>query len=164
MRLYGVTGYKNAGKTGLVARLVAEIAGRGLAVSTIKHTHHDVDIDTPGTDSFRHREAGAREVVLASAARFAIMHELRGRAEPPLDVLLARMAPVDLVIAEGYKSARHPKVEAWRAEAGHALMAPDDPTIRAVASDTVLPDLHKPRFALDDTAAVADFILREVGL
>ena len=164
MRLYGVTGFKNAGKTGLVERLVAEIAGRGLTVSTIKHTHHAVDLDQPGTDSFRHRQAGAAEVVLASDTRWTLMHELRGRAAPPLEMLLARMAPVDLVIAEGFKTERHPKVEAWRAAAGHGVMAPDDPTIRAVAADSVLPDLSVPRFALDDTRGVADFILREVGL
>lgn len=164
MRLYGVTGFKNAGKTGLVERLVTEITGRGLSVSTIKHTHHDVDVDRTGADSHRHRVAGATEVVLASSSRWALMHELRGRDEPPLEMLLERMSAVDLVIAEGYKTAKHPKVEAWRASAGHALMAPDDPTIRAVASDTVLPDLTVPRFDLNDTAAVADFVLKEVGL
>ena len=164
MKLFGVTGFKNAGKTGLVERLVTEIAGRGLTVSTVKHTHHDVDLDAPGTDSFRHRAAGAREVVLASANRWAMLHELRGQAEPTLEGLMARMAPVDLVIAEGYKTARHPKVEAWRQAAGHRLMAPDDPTIRAVAADTALAGLCVPRLDLDDTRGIADFILREVGL
>jgi molybdopterin-guanine dinucleotide biosynthesis protein MobB len=164
VRLYGVTGWKNAGKTGLMERLVTEIAGRGFTVSTLKHAHHTFDVDQPGKDSHRHRTAGATEVLLASRTRWALMHELRDRDEPPLEMLLEKLAPVDLVLVEGYKRDRHPKVEAWRAAAGHRLIAPDDPTIRAVASDTSLPDLKVPRFHLDDTVAVADFILREVGL
>lgn len=164
MRLYGVTGWKNAGKTGLMERLVTEITGRGFSVSTVKHAHHDFDVDQPGRDSHRHRVAGATEVLVASGRRWALMHELRGRDEPPLEVLLDRLAPVDLVLVEGYKRDRHPKVEAWRAEAGHGLIATDDPTIRAVASDRPLPDLKVPRFDLDDSRAIADFILGEVGL
>ena len=164
MRLYGVTGWKNAGKTGLMERLVAEIAGRGLTVSSLKHAHHTFDVDQPGKDSHRHRQAGAQEVLLASATRWALMHELRGAPEPPLEALLAKLAPVDLVLIEGYKRDRHPKVECWRAAAGHAVMAPHDPTIRAVAADAVLDDLPVPRFDLDDTAAIADFIIAEVGL
>ncbi|WP_299723914.1 molybdopterin-guanine dinucleotide biosynthesis protein B [uncultured Tateyamaria sp.] len=163
MRLYGVVGWKNAGKTGLMERLVTEIAGRGLTVSTIKHAHHSFDVDQPGKDSHRHRVAGASEVLLASANRFALMHELRGGDEPTLSDLLARLSPVDLVLVEGYKRDAHPKVEAHRAATGNALIAPDDPTIRAVASDTPL-DLDRPVFDLDDTRAVADFILAEVGL
>ncbi|QIE41756.1 molybdopterin-guanine dinucleotide biosynthesis protein B [Rhodobacteraceae bacterium SC52] len=164
MRIYGVTGWKNAGKTGLMERLVTEITGRGITVSTLKHAHHSFDVDQPGKDSHRHRTAGATEVLLASRGRWALMHELRDRDEPPLEVLLEKLAPVDLILIEGYKRDRHPKVEAWRADAKHSLIAPDDPTIRAVASDTVLPDLTVPRFDLDDTAAIADFILGEVGL
>lgn len=163
MRLYGVTGWKNAGKTGLMERLVTEITGRGLTVSTVKHAHHSFDVDHPGKDSYRHRQAGASEVVLASRNRVAHMIELRGAEEPTLDSLLARLAPVDLVLVEGYKRDRHPKVEAHRAETGNTLIAPDDPTIRAVASDTPL-TLDRPVFDLDDTAAIADFILAEVGL
>jgi len=164
MRLYGVTGWKNAGKTGLMERLVTEITGRGYSVSTVKHAHHDFDVDQPGRDSHRHRMAGATEVLVASRQRWALMHELRGRDEPPLELLLDRLAPVDLVLVEGYKRDRHPKVEAWRAAAGHGLIASDDPTIRAVASDQPLPDLRVPRFDLDDTRAIADFILGEVAL
>lgn len=164
MKLYGVTGWKNAGKTGLMERLVADITARGLTVSTVKHAHHSFDVDQPGKDSFRHRTAGAQEVILASGSRWALMHELRGQGEPPLDVLLEKLAPVDLVLVEGYKRDRHPKVEAWRADAGHDLIAPGDPTIRAVAADTALPGLSVPRFDLDATPAIADFILREVGL
>ncbi|CUH49412.1 molybdopterin-guanine dinucleotide biosynthesis protein B [Ruegeria atlantica] len=163
MRVYGVTGWKNAGKTGLVERLVTEITGRGFSVSTVKHAHHAVDVDQTGTDSFRHREAGASEVLLASGKRIAVMQELRGAPEPPLADLLARLLPVDLVLIEGFKRESHPKVEAFRAEAGNALMAPENSTIRAVASDTPL-QLQVPVFDLDNTAAVADFILKEVGL
>lgn len=164
MRIYGVTGWKNAGKTGLMERLVAEIAGRGLTVSTLKHAHHSFDVDHPGKDSHRHRAAGATEVLLSSRGRWALMHELRGRQEPPLEMLLQKLAPVDLVLIEGYKRDRHPKIEAFRAAAGHMLIAPDDPTIRAIASDTVLADVALPRFDLNDTVAIADFILSEVGL
>ena len=163
MRLYGVVGWKNAGKTGLMERLVTEITGRGLAVSTIKHAHHGFDVDQPGKDSHRHRIAGAREVLLASANRFALMHELRGDEEPTLDALIARLSPVDLVLVEGYKRDAHPKVEAHRAATGNGLIAPEDPTIRAVAGDTPL-TLDRPVFDLDDTGAIADFILSEVGL
>ena len=163
MRVYGIVGWKNAGKTGLVERLVAEITGRGFSVSTVKHAHHSFDVDQPGRDSHRHRVAGAREVLLASGQRFALMHELRGQDEPSLQSLLARLSPVDLVLIEGYKRESHPKVEAHRADLGNALIAPSDPTIRAVASDVPL-DLDRPVFDLDDTGVVADFILAEVGL
>ncbi|KNX43290.1 Molybdopterin-guanine dinucleotide biosynthesis adapter protein [Roseovarius tolerans] len=163
MRLYGVTGWKNAGKTGLMERLVAEITGRGYSVSTVKHAHHTFDVDHPGKDSHRHRVAGAREVLLASRNRFALMHELREAAEPTLEVLLQKLSPVDLVLVEGYKRDRHPKIEAFRSETGNALIAPDDPTIRAVASDAPL-DLDRPVFDLNDTGVIADFILAEVGL
>ena len=163
MKLYGVVGWKNAGKTGLMERLVAEIAGRGLTVSTVKHAHHSFDVDQPGKDSHRHRVAGAHEVLLASRSRFALMHEIRDAPEPTLDELLARLAPVDLVLIEGYKRDRHPKIEAFRAVTGNPLIAPEDPTVRAVASDVAL-ELDRPVFDLDDTGAIADFILAEVGL
>lgn len=163
MRLYGVVGWKNAGKTGLMERLVAEITGRGFTVSTVKHAHHTFDVDHPGKDSYRHRRAGASEVLLASRNRIALMEELRGQPEPPLADLLTRLKPVDLVLIEGYKRDSHPKVEAHRAETGNPLIAPDDPTVRAVASDTPMP-LDRPVFDLNDTVAIADFILAEVGL
>ena len=163
MRIYGVVGWKNAGKTGLMERLVTEITGRGHSVSTVKHAHHSFDVDHEGKDSHRHRVAGAREVLLASRSRFALMHELRDAPEPTLDDLLRRLSPVDLVLVEGYKRDGHPKVEAHRAVTGNPLIAPDDPTVRAVASDTAL-DLDRPVFDLDDTRAIADFILSEVGL
>lgn len=163
MKIYGVTGWKNNGKTGLMERLVAEFCARGLTVSTIKHAHHATDVDQPGTDSHRHRQAGASEVVLASAGRIAIMQELRGAPEPPLAELLARLSPVDLVLVEGYKRQPHPKIEAFRQAAGTDLIAPQDPSIRAVASDTPLA-LDRPVFDLNDTAAIADFIETELGL
>jgi molybdopterin-guanine dinucleotide biosynthesis protein MobB len=163
MRIYGVTGWKNAGKTGLMERLVAEITGRGYTVSTVKHAHHTFDVDQPGKDSHRHRIAGATEVLLASRNRFALMHELREAEEPSLETLLQKLSPVDLVLVEGYKRDRHPKVEAFRAETGNPLIATDDPTIRAVASDTAL-TTDCPLFDLNDTKGIADFILAEVGL
>lgn len=163
MKLYGVVGWKNAGKTGLMERLVTEITARGVSVSTIKHAHHAFDVDHPGKDSFRHRAAGAQEVLLASRARVALMQELRGAQEPDLAELLARLSPVDLVLIEGYKRDAHPKIEAHRAETGNPLIAPGDPSVRAVASDVPL-DLDRPVFDLNDTVSIADFILAEVGL
>lgn len=163
MRVYGVTGWKNAGKTGLMERLVEEISRRGFTVSTVKHAHHTFDVDHPGRDSYRHRSAGARQVMLSSRNRWALMSELRGDDEPTLSDLLEKLDPVDLILIEGYKRDSHPKVEAYRAETGNPLIAPGDPTIRAVASDSAL-DLDRPVFDLDDTAAIADFILSEVGL
>ena len=163
MKIYGIVGYKNAGKTGLMERLVTEITGRGVSVSTLKHAHHTFDVDHPGKDSYRHRQAGAQQVLLASGTRWALMSELRGAAEPPLADLLRLLSPVDLVLVEGYKRDAHPKVEAFRAVTGNPLIAPDDPTVRAVASDTAL-TLDRPVFDLDDTATIADFILSEVGL
>ncbi|MBT6190587.1 MAG: molybdopterin-guanine dinucleotide biosynthesis protein B [Tateyamaria sp.] len=163
MNIYGIVGWKNAGKTGLMERLVTEMTSRGLRVSTVKHAHHSFDVDHPGKDSHRHRIAGATEVLLASRNRFALMHELRDAPEPTLSALLERLSPVDLVLIEGYKRDAHPKVEAHRASTGNPLIASGDPTIRAVASDTAMV-LDRPVFDLNDTVAVADFILSEVGL
>ena len=162
MNVYGITGWKNAGKTGLMERLVAEFTVRGLKVSTIKHAHHRFDIDHPGKDSHRHREAGANEVVLSSGVRWAHMGELRGADEPSLEAHLARLSPCDLVLIEGYKGEAHPKIEAHRAVTGSALIAPTDPRVRAVASDVSLDDLSVPVFDLDDTTAIADFITADV--
>lgn len=163
MRLYGVVGWKNAGKTTLMERLVAEIAGRGYSVSTLKHTHHGVDLDRPGKDSYRHRAAGARQTILASSARWALMTELRGAEEPPLSALLARLDPVDLVLVEGWKRDDHPKIEAWRAETGQPLIAAADPTVRAVASNDA-PAAPCPVIGLDAVAEIADFLLADLGL
>jgi len=163
MNIYGIVGWKNAGKTGLMERLVTEMTSRGLRVSTVKHAHHSFDVDHPGKDSHRHRIAGATEVLLASRNRFALMHELRDAPEPTLSTLLERLSPVDLVLIEGYKRDAHPKVEAHRASTGNPLIASGDPTIRAVASDTSMV-LDRPVFDLNDTVAVTDFILSQVGL
>lgn len=163
MRLYGITGWKDMGKTTLMERVVADITRRGLSVSTVKHAHHDTDIDQPGRDSFRHREAGARQVMLASPRRWALMTELRDAPEPPLADLLAQLAPVDLVLIEGYKHEPHAKVEAYRSVIGKPPLAERNSTVRAVAGDVNL-DLQVPVLPLDDTAAISDFILREVGL
>ena len=138
MKVFGVIGWKNSGKTSLMERLVTDITARGLTVSTVKHVHHDVDLDQPGKDTFRHRAAGAVEVVLASANRFALMHEHRG-LEPALAEILSRLAPVDLVLVEGYKRDAHPKIEVFRRETGHALIQPTDPTTRAISGSPAGP-------------------------
>ncbi len=163
MKIYGVIGWKNSGKTSLMERLVAHITGLGITVSTVKHVHHDVDLDQPGKDTFRHRAAGATETVLASAHRFALMREHRG-PEPELPQIIARLAPVDLVLVEGYKRDAHPKIEVWRTDTNQPLIQPNDPLIRAVATDAALPSLTVPTLDLNDTAAVAAFILQETGL
>lgn len=161
--VYGVTGWKNAGKTTLMERLVAEMSERGLTVSTIKHAHHATDVDQPGRDSYRHRQAGASEVLLASPTRWALMHELREAREWELEELLEKLSPVDLVLVEGYKRAPHPKVEAWRAEARREPLAGRFPNIRAIAADGPL-ETDLPLLDLDDTAAITDFILADLGL
>lgn len=164
MKVYGVIGWQNSGKTTLMEQLVAQITARGVTVSTVKHVHHNVDLDQPGKDSWRHRQAGAHEVVLASAQRFAILHEHRG-PEPALTEVLARLAPVDLVLVEGYKRDSHPKIEVWRdGVADRPMIQPDDPLVRAVASDAALTGLTVPLLPLNDPAVVADFILAELGL
>lgn len=159
----GVVGWKNNGKTTLVTRLVAHLVARGLRVSTVKHAHHSVDVDQPGKDSHRHREAGASEVVLATARRWVLIHELRDEPEPPLEELLAKMAPADLVIVEGFKRFPHPKIEVHRKARGTPLIAREDPSVLAVASDEPLPDLDRPVFHLDAIAEIADFILARTG-
>ncbi len=164
MRVFGIVGWKNTGKTGLIERLVTEITDRGFSVSTLKHAHHAFDVDQPGKDSYRHRHAGAREVLVSSRKRWALMHENRGLAEPALSDLLAKLEPVDLVLVEGYKRDAHPKIEAHRAATGKALIAREDSSVVAVASDVAIKDLNVPVFALDDAGVVADFLLRQVGL
>ncbi|MGQ2907197.1 MAG: molybdopterin-guanine dinucleotide biosynthesis protein B [Aliihoeflea sp.] len=164
-RVIGITGWKNSGKTTLTERLVAEFVARGRKVSTIKHAHHAFDIDQPGTDSFRHREAGAGEVAIVSGDRWALMHELRGESQPSLDDVLARLSPCDLVIVEGYKREGHLKIETRRREAKDTRpLSADDPNIVAVASDHALPEETLPVFPIDDIAAMADFITSRLGL
>ena len=164
MKVYGIVGWKNSGKTTLVERLVTEITGRGFSVSTVKHAHHTFDVDHEGKDSFRHRAAGAREVLLASRNRWALMHEIRDDAEPSLSEFLEKLSPVDLVLIEGYKRDSHAKVEAHRAETKQGLLASEDATVTAVASNYVVDGLSTPQFDLDDVTAIASYILKEVGL
>ncbi len=161
MNIYGVVGWKNAGKTGLMERLVSEMTERGLSVSTIKHAHHSFDVDHAGKDSYRHRAAGAREVLLASRNRFALMHELSDEDEPTLAEFLSKLAPVDLVLVEGYKRDAHPKIEAHRSETGNPLIADD--SVRAFAADCAL-EVDRPVFDLNATGEIADFILADLGL
>lgn len=163
MNVIGIVGWKNCGKTTLASALIRELSARGLAVNSIKHAHHGVDVDQPGTDSYRHREAGAREVILAGGQRFAIMHELRGAAEPTLDELLARLGPCDWVVVEGFKAHTHPKVEVHRRDCPQAPLYLHDTSIIAVATDYT-PDTDRPGFDLncfdlDNVPAITDFIL-----
>ncbi len=164
-RVFGITGWKNSGKTTLTERLVTELTGRGWKVSTIKHAHHDFDIDKPGTDSFRHRQAGASEVAIVSGRRWALMHELRGEDEPTLDEVLGRIAPCDMVLVEGYKREGHLKIEARRIEAkDRSPLAPNDPSIVAVAADHQVEGENIPVFGIDDIRAIADFIEQRLSL
>ncbi len=164
MRVFGVVGWKNGGKTTLVERLVSEISSRGFRVSTVKHAHHGFDVDQPGRDSWRHRKAGAQEVVVSSRLRWALMAELRGSAEPTLDELLQRLSLVDLILVEGFKGETHPKLEAWRHATGREPIAVADPTVRGVACDSPPEGISVPVFELDDVAGIADFILGECRL
>lgn len=164
-RVFGITGWKNSGKTTLTERLVAEFAARGRRVSTVKHAHHDFDIDKEGTDSFRHRRAGATEVAIVSDRRWALMHELRGEDEPSLKVVLSRLAPCDIVLVEGYKREAHDKIEARRRGARDtAPLSANDPHIVAVAADFSPAGETLPVFDLDDVKSIADFIERTTGL
>lgn len=158
----GIAGWKNSGKTTLTTRLVEELTSRGLRVSTVKHAHHDADVDHEGTDSFRHRAAGATEVALVTANRWALMRELRGAEEPPLADILARLAPVDLVIVEGYKREPIPKIEVRRDEAMDQTPLAD-PHVIATAGDAGS-ELNLPRFELDDIRAIADFVVAKFNL
>jgi molybdopterin-guanine dinucleotide biosynthesis protein B len=164
MKLFGLAGWSGSGKTTLLDRLIPSLRTLGLTVSTIKHAHHEFDIDQPGKDSHRHREAGAAEVLVTSSRRWALMHELRGAREPDLDFLLSRMSPVDVVLVEGFRRHEHPKLEVWRRETGQAWLYPSDPHIVAVAADEQPADLALPYFTLDDHRAIALFIERHLGL
>ena len=158
MRIIGLAGWSGSGKTTLVTKLVPCLIGRGLRVSTLKHAHHGFDLDQPGKDSFMHRAAGATEVIVSSAKRFAILHELRDEAEWDLPALVAKMSPVDLVLVEGYKRDPFPKLEIHRAANGKPLLHPQDPHIVAVAADVPLPDAAVPVIDLNDVEAIADFL------
>jgi molybdopterin-guanine dinucleotide biosynthesis protein B len=164
MKVFGLAGWSGSGKTTLLVRLIPALVARGLSVSTIKHAHHAFDVDRPGKDSHSHRLAGAREVMVSSANRFALMHELRGAPEPTVEELVARMSPVDLLLIEGFKHHAHDKLEVHRPALGKPLLAPGDPRVVAVASDAPLEGLPVPRLPLDDIEAIAGFVVDRCGL
>lgn len=164
MKIFGLAGWSGSGKTTLMVRLLPEITSRGLTVSTMKHAHHSFDIDRPGKDSWEHRAAGAREVLLTSTNRWALMHENDGAPEPAVEELVARMTPVDLLLIEGFKTHDHPKMEVHRPALGKPLLCEEDAHVVAVASDAALPGLRVPVFDLNDAAAIAGFILTRCGL
>jgi molybdopterin-guanine dinucleotide biosynthesis adapter protein len=164
MKVIGVAGFKNAGKTTLVEKLVRHLTAQGYRVSTVKHAHHSFDIDHEGRDSFRHRKAGATEVAVISRERTAIIHELRGQAEPALDDVLRRLKPCDLVIVEGYKRDAHEKIEVRNVALDHPELAGADPTVIAVAATGDIVGAPVPVFDRDDIAALAAFIVSHLGL
>jgi molybdopterin-guanine dinucleotide biosynthesis protein B len=160
MKVIGLSGWSGAGKTTLLVKLIPVLKARGLKVSTIKHAHHMFDVDKPGKDSFVHRQSGAHEVLISSANRWALMHELRGDPEPELDSLLQHLSPVDLVLVEGFKRDQHAKIEIHRVDNGKPFLFPDDPSIVALVSDAPPPFIKRPCALLDDVEAVADLILQ----
>jgi molybdopterin-guanine dinucleotide biosynthesis protein B len=164
MKVIGVTGWSGSGKTTLMVSLLPELIGRGVRVSTMKHTHHNFEIDRPGKDSYRHREAGANEVLLGSSKRWVLLHEVRDEAETTIEDLIKRMTPVDLLLIEGFKSEKHAKIEVHRPAVGSPLLCHDDPTIVAVACDQALPDLALPLLDLNNVAGIADFIVGYCGI
>ena len=160
MRIIGLAGWSGSGKTTLLTKVIPRIVARGLKVSTVKHAHHSFDMDRPGKDSHSHRMAGATEVLVGSANRWAVVHELRGEAEPTLPALLRKASPVDLVLVEGYKGESHPKLEVYRAANGKPLLHPGDPAIVAIASDTPLSGVRIPVLDLNDIEGITDILLR----
>jgi molybdopterin-guanine dinucleotide biosynthesis protein B len=162
MKIFGFAAWSGGGKTTLIEQILPRLIAHGLRVSLVKHAHHDFDIDHPGKDSFRHRAAGAGEVVIASTRRWALMHELRGAPEPTLDELIERMSPCDLLLVEGFKHYPHPKIEVFRSANGKPALHPGDPHIVALATDQRF-DVALPQFALDDAAGVARYILEHAG-
>lgn len=164
MKVMGLVGWSGSGKTSAMVELLPIIRERGFVVSTMKHAHHRFDVDRPGKDSFRHREAGASEVLVVTSSRWVLMHESRDEPEPSIEALIERMTPVDLLLIEGFKTHHHPKLEIHRQSEGKPLLQPEDPEIVAVASDCLLPGLKVPRLDLNDPAAIADFILVHTGL
>jgi molybdopterin-guanine dinucleotide biosynthesis adapter protein len=163
MRIIGLAGWSGSGKTTLLTKAIPRLVARGLSVSTLKHAHHDFDIDQPGKDSHRHRIAGATEVLIGSDARWALVHELRGQAEPALGTLLQKLSPVDLVVIEGYKREKHPKLEVHRAALGQPLLSESDPTIVAIASDHPMPAAKIPVIDLDDVDRIVEALIRHAA-
>lgn len=164
MKVMGIVGWSGSGKTSLLVELLPFIKNRGLTVSTMKHAHHRFDVDKPGKDSFRHREAGASEVLVVTSSRWVLMHESREEPEPSIEALIERMTPVDLLLIEGFKTHRHPKLEIHRESEGKPLLCPQDPEIVAVATDRPLPALRVPQLDLNNPGAIVEFILTHTGL
>ncbi|MBL6931464.1 MAG: molybdopterin-guanine dinucleotide biosynthesis protein B [Rhodospirillales bacterium] len=164
MKIFGIVGMSGSGKTELLVKLIPELTARGVEVSTIKHTHHQVEIDIPGKDSYRHRHAGAKQVMVASAGRWSLVRELRDVPEPPLHELIEKLEPVDLLLVEGFKRESHDKLEVFRHDHEQELLAPDDDNILAVAGDGPIDGLTVPLIDLNDVPAIADFILAHTGL
>ena len=160
MRIIGLAGWSGSGKTTLITKLIPRLIARGIKVSTLKHAHHGFDLDQPGKDSFFHRAAGATEVIISSAKRWAILHELREEPEWDLRGLVSKMSPVDLVLVEGFKRDAFPKLEIYRAANGKTLIHPEDPHIVAVASDIALPQAKVPVIDLNDIEAIAELLLK----
>jgi molybdopterin-guanine dinucleotide biosynthesis protein B len=163
MKVFGFAGWSGSGKTTLIEQLIPRFVQRGLGVSLIKHAHHTFDVDQPGKDSYRHRHAGASEILVTSSRRWVLMHELRGAHEPPFEEQLKRMSPCDLLLVEGFKFAPIPKLEVWRAETGEPLLHPNDPHIVAVACDAKV-ETKLPLLDLNDVDGIASFILRKLEL
>jgi len=163
VKVFGFAGFSGSGKTTLIEKLIPRFVKRGLAVSLIKHAHHTFDVDQPGKDSYRHRHAGATEVLVTSSRRWVLMHELRGEAEPSFDEQVRHLSPCDLLLVEGFKYAPIPKLEIWRAVTGEALLHPNDPHIVAVASDEKV-ETKLPLLDLNDTDQIAGFMLRHLDL
>ena len=161
MRVIGLAGWSGSGKTTLITKVIPVLVGRGLKVATVKHAHHEFDIDRPGKDSWLHREAGASEVVVASGRRWALVHELRNEPELSLADLLAKLSPADLVIIEGFKRHAHPKLEVYRAAIGKPLIYPQDDCVVAIASDSALPQAELPVLMLDDIGGIANALVAE---
>jgi molybdopterin-guanine dinucleotide biosynthesis protein B len=163
MKIFGFAGWSGSGKTTLIEKLIPRFVGRGLRVSLIKHAHHSFDVDTPGKDSYRHREAGASEILVTSSRRWVLMHELRGAQEPAFDEQIKRIFPCDLLLVEGFKFAPITKLEVWRAQTGEALLHPNDPHIVALATDAKV-KTSLPLLDLNDDAAIAAFVVQYLKL
>ncbi len=163
-KIFGLAGWSGSGKTTLMRALIPALVRRNLRVSTLKHAHHNFDVDKPGKDSYEHRQAGATEVMVSSANRWALMHELRGEAEPASADLIRQMTPVDLLLIEGFKNETHDKLEVHRPALGKPPLYPGDPNIVAVASDADIAGLTLPRLDLNDAETIADFIAAHCGL
>ncbi len=163
MKTFGFAGWSGSGKTTLIEQLIPRFTGRGLKVSLIKHAHHTFDVDQPGKDSWRHRQAGAQEILVTSSRRWVLMHELRGAHEPAFEEQVKRVSPCDLLLVEGFKHAPIPKLEVWRRETGEPLLHPNDPHIVAVASDAKI-ETKLPLLDLNDVDGIAAFILKKLEL